>query len=149
MTVRVLLALALLFGTVRAEAAEKVDLALVLAVDVSGSIDMEEFLLQRQGYAAAFRDPRLVAAVVGGKQRRIAVTMLEWAGATGQIQVFPWMLVDSRDSARVLSDTIATTPRHVFGGTSTSISGAIDASVRLLERSGYEAERRVIDVSGD
>jgi hypothetical protein len=146
---RALLALALLFGAVRAEAADKVDLALVLAVDVSGSIDMEEFLLQRHGYAAAFRDPRLIAAIVGGKHRRIAVTMLEWAGASGQTQVIPWTVVDGRDKARALADRLATAPRHVFGGASTSISGAIDASVRLLERSGYEAEREVIDVSGD
>ncbi|MBL8688353.1 MAG: DUF1194 domain-containing protein [Rhodospirillaceae bacterium] len=132
-----------------ARAAEKVDLALVLAVDVSGSIDAQEFLLQRNGYADAFRDPRLIAAVMGGREKRIAVTLLEWAGSTGQIQVFPWMLIDGRAAAYALADRLKTLPRQVFGGRSTSISGAIDASVRLLESSPYEAERRVIDVSGD
>jgi hypothetical protein len=144
----VLLLLAcLLGGAVRAE--EKVDLALVLAVDVSGSIDVEEFLLQRHGYADAFRDPRLIAAIVGGRERRIAVTLLEWAGAAAQAQVIPWTMVDSRDSARALADRIQQAPRHIFGGASTSISGAIDAGVRLIERMAYVAERRVIDVSGD
>jgi hypothetical protein len=145
---RLLLLIALLFAN-DARAAEKVDLALVLAVDVSGSIDAEEFQLQRNGYAGAFRDPRLIAAVMGGREKRIAVTLLEWAGSTGQIQVFPWMLIDGRAAAYALADRLQTLPRQVFGGRSTSISGAIDASVRLLESSPYESERRVIDVSGD
>lgn len=145
---RLLLLIALLFAN-DARAAEKVDLALVLAVDVSGSIDAEEFQLQRNGYAGAFRDPRLIAAVMGGREKRIAVTLLEWAGSTGQIQVFPWMLIDGRAAAHALADRLQTLPRQVFGGRSTSISGAIDASVRLLESIPYESERRVIDVSGD
>lgn len=145
---RLLLLLAFLFGA-EARAAEKVDLALVLAVDVSGSIDAEEFLLQRNGYADAFRDPRLIAAMMSGRERRIAVTLLEWAGSTGQAQVIPWTLVDSRDTSRALAEKIQRTPRQVFGGRSTSISGAIDAGVRLIEKSGYETDRRVIDVSGD
>ncbi len=145
---RLLLLLAFLLGA-EALAAEKVDLALVLAVDVSGSIDAEEFLLQRNGYADAFRDPRLIAAMMSGRERRVAVTMLEWAGASGQTQAIPWTLVDSRDTSRALADKIQRTPRQVFGGRSTSISGAIDASVRLIEKSGYDTDRRVIDVSGD
>lgn len=144
----VLLLVACLFG-VSAYAEEKIDLALVLAVDVSGSIDVDEFLLQRHGYADAFRDPRLIAAIVGGRERRIAVAMLEWAGALAQAVVIPWTLVDSRESARALADRIQTAPRQIFGGASTSISGAIDAGVRLLDRLSYVAERRVIDVSGD
>jgi len=144
----VLLLVACLFG-VSAYAEEKIDLALVLAVDVSGSIDVDEFLLQRHGYADAFRDPRLMAAIVGGRERRIAVAMLEWAGALAQAVVIPWTLVDSRESARALADRIQTAPRQIFGGASTSISGAIDAGVRLLDRLSYVAERRVIDVSGD
>jgi hypothetical protein len=144
----VLLLIACLLGF-SARAAEKVDLALVLAVDVSSSIDVDEFLLQRHGYADAFRDPRMIAALVSGRERRIAVTMLEWAGASAQAQVIPWTLIDGRDSARAFADRLQQAPRRIFGGTSTSISGAIDAGVRLLERSGYDAERRVIDVSGD
>jgi hypothetical protein len=143
----VLLFLACLAGSARAE--EKIDLALVLAVDVSGSIDVEEFLLQRHGYADAFRDPRLIAAIVGGRERRIAVTMLEWAGASAQAVAIPWTLVDGRDSARSLADRIQTAPRQIFGGASTSISGAIDASARLFDRLRYSTERRVINVSGD
>lgn len=146
---RLAFVLALLLGSVDARAGEKVDLALVLAVDVSGSIDVEEFLLQRHGYAAAFRDPRLIAAIVGGRERKIAVTLLEWAGASAQAQVVPWTLVDGRESARALADQIETSPRRIFGGRSTSISGAIDASVRLIEAADYDTDRRVIDVSGD
>ncbi|MSP48677.1 MAG: DUF1194 domain-containing protein [Alphaproteobacteria bacterium] len=145
---RALLLVALLFGG-DARADEKVDLALVLAVDVSGSIDVEEFLLQRHGYADAFRDPRLIAAIVSGRERRIAVTLLEWAGASAQAQVIPWMVIGGREAARALADAIQRAPRQIFGGASTSISGAIDAAVRLIEKSGYAAERRVIDVSGD
>ena len=145
---RLLLLIVLLF-VVEARAGEKVDLALVLAVDVSSSIDTEEFLLQRNGYADAFRDPRLIAAMMSGRERRIAVTLLEWAGASGQMQVFPWTMVDSRASARALADRLQTSPRQVFNGRSTSISGAIDAGVRLLETIPFDADRRVIDVSGD
>lgn len=145
---RLFLLVLLLLG-LEVRAAEKVDLALVLAVDVSGSIDAQEFLLQRNAYADAFRDPRLIAAVLGGREKRIAVTLLEWAGSTGQIQVFPWMLIDGRASAHALAERLQTVPRQVFGGRSTSISGAIDASVRALEISPYVADRQVIDVSGD
>ncbi len=149
MRARLALVLILLLGGPGARAEEKVDLALVLAVKVSGSIDVEEFLLQRHGYAAAFRDPRLIAAIVGGRERRIAVTLLEWAGASAQAQVVPWTLVDGRESSRALAELIERSPRRIFGGRSTSISGAIDAGVRLIESSGYDADRRVIDVSGD
>lgn len=149
MVARLALIFILLLGCAGARAEEKVDLVLVLAVDVSGSIDVDEFLLQRQGYGAAFRDPRLIAAIVGGRTRRIAVTLMEWAGASAQAQVIPWTVVDDRDSSRALADKIERSSRQVFGGRSTSISGAIDAGVRLIESSGYEADRRVIDVSGD
>ena len=146
---RALLFLALFLYAGAAQAGEKVDLALVLAVDVSGSIDAEEFLMQRQGYAAAFRDPRLIAAVSGGRVRRIAVTLMEWAGASAQAQIVPWTLVDNRESARALADAIERSARKIFDGKSTSISGAIDGAVRLIEKADYDADRRVIDVSGD
>ncbi|MBM3548810.1 MAG: DUF1194 domain-containing protein [Alphaproteobacteria bacterium] len=144
----VLLLLACLAGA-SARAEEKIDLALVLAVDVSSSIDAAEFRLQRDAYADAFRDPRLIAAIMGGREKRIAVTMLEWAGASAQAQVIPWLLIDSRETARAFADRLQSAPRQIFGGTSTSISGAIDASVRLLDRLTYASDRRVIDVSGD
>jgi len=145
----VLLLLGLLLLAGRSHAAETVDLALVLAVDVSSSIDDREFDLQRQGYAAAFRDPRLIATLQAGRTRRIAVAMMEWAGASAQLQVVPWTIVEDAASSRALGAAIAVAPRRVFDGKSTSISGAIDAGMRLLAQSGVAAERRVIDVSGD
>ncbi len=135
---RLLLLLAFLLGA-EALAAEKVDLALVLAVDVSGSIDAEEFLLQRNGYADAFRDPRLIAAMMSGRERRVAVTMLEWAGASGQTQAIPWTLVDSRDTSRALADKIQRTPRQVFGGL--GVNG-----IRVQVGSVRQVDFRVIDV---
>jgi len=146
---RALLLLGLMLLAGRSDAAEPVDLALVLAVDVSSSIDEREFDLQRQGYAAAFRDPRLVATLQAGRTRRIAVTMMEWAGASAQLPVVPWTIVADETSSRALGAAIAVAPRRVFAGKSTSISGAIDAGMRLLSQSGVAAERRVIDISGD
>jgi hypothetical protein len=125
-----------------------VDLALVLAVDVSLSIDAEEFALQRAGYAAAFRNERVVAAITGGSIGAIAVTYLQWSGARDQQQVVGWRLITDRRSAARFADELAATGRVVAGG-STSLSGAIEAAGRLLRESGYTTERRIIDISGD
>jgi hypothetical protein len=130
----------------RAESA--VDVALVLAVDVSLSIDAEEFALQRAGYAAAFRNERVVAAITGGSIGAIAVTYLQWSGAREQQQVVGWRLITDRRSAARFADELAATGRIVAGG-STSLSGAIEAAGRLLRESGYTTERRIIDISGD
>jgi len=130
----------------RAESA--VDVALVLAVDVSLSIDAEEFALQRAGYAAAFRNERVVAAITGGSIGAVAVTYLQWSGAREQQQVVGWRRITDRLSAARFADELAATGRVVAGG-STSLSGAIEAAGRLLRESGYTTERRIIDISGD
>jgi hypothetical protein len=137
-----------ILGASPARAQAAVDLQLVLALDASGSVSEERFILQQRGYAAAFRDPRLLEAIRAGAQGAIAVTMMQWTGPALQAQVVPWMRIDSEASLRAIADTIEGTPRQLFGG-GTSISGAIDQAVALIARSGFASVRRIIDVSGD
>jgi hypothetical protein len=131
---------------VRAQTA--VDVELVLAVDASGSVSQERFLLQQRGYVAAFRDPRLLQAIRSGSARSIAVTMTQWTGPAMQIQIVPWAVISDEASMLAFADAIDKAPRQLFGG-GTSISGAIDHAMTLLARSDYKGARRVIDVSGD
>ncbi len=133
-------------GGARAET--QVDLALVLAVDASGSVDMHRFELQKQGYAAAFRNPRVLNAIRSGLNQSIAVTMFQWTGPRLQVHVVPWTLIKDEASASSLADAIESTPRRLFGG-GTSISGAIDYARLLLLQNPFTPTRRVIDVSGD
>lgn len=125
-----------------------VDLALVLAVDCSRSIDADEFALQIKGYAEAFRHPTILNAIVSGVYRAIAVTYVQWAGPFLQNQVIPWTMINDAESAEEFSDRMAGVPRVIFGG-GTSLSGAIDYARTLFRNAGYEPQRRVIDVSGD
>jgi hypothetical protein len=125
-----------------------VDLQLVLAVDASGSVDQRRFELQRQGYVAAFRDPRLLQAIQSGATQAIAVTMVQWTGPELQIQVLPWTLINDATTAQAFAAAIAATPRQLFSG-GTSISGVIDYAVSLLPQSQFQGTRRVIDISGD
>jgi uncharacterized protein DUF1194 len=129
-------------------AAEDLDLLLVLAVDASGSVDMRRFELQKRGYAAAFRNPRVLAAIRSGAAQAIAVTMHQWTGPRLQVHVVPWMVVRDVASAEALAAAIDGSQRQLFGG-GTSISGAIDYSRLLLAASPFAATRRTIDVSGD
>lgn len=136
-------------GTARAQpAGEPVDLALVLAVDASGSVDTERFELQKHGYAAAFRNPRVIAAIAGGTRHAIAVAMVQWTGPSLHVEVVGWTRVSDSTSAETLASAIEAAPRRLFGG-GTSLSGAIDDGVALLAASPYRAARRVIDISGD
>ena len=125
-----------------------VDLQLVLAVDASGSVNATRFELQKQGYAAAFRHPRLLSAIRQGAQQSIAVTMVQWTGPTLQVQVVPWTLLKDEDSVLAFADAIEKSPRELFSG-GTSISGAIDHGMMMLAASPYKSTKRVIDVSGD
>jgi hypothetical protein len=127
---------------------EPVDLALVLAVDASGSVDQVRFELQKQGYVAAFRHPRVIGAITSGPTQSIAVIMMQWTGPALQVVAVPWTKVSDAASANALADKIAAAPRALFGG-GTSISGAIDTSMGLLFDNPYRTARRVIDVSGD
>lgn len=126
----------------------EVAVALVLAVDTSGSVSMGRFELQKQGYAAAFRNPQVLNAIRSLATQSIAVTMMQWTGAFLHVVVVDWAPIKDEASANAFASSIEAAPRRLFGG-GTSISGAIDFSRLLLARSPYRALRRIIDVSGD
>jgi hypothetical protein len=127
--------------------AETVDLQLILAADVSRSIDTEEFQLQREGYAAALTDPRVLKAIQSGPNQSIAITFVEWAGSEAQRVVADWHVVRDDESAHDMANILLTAPRSFVGFT--SISAAIDFSMQHFAKSGVESDRRVIDISGD
>ncbi|WP_230531453.1 DUF1194 domain-containing protein [Microvirga roseola] len=141
------LALALLAPPVRAQTENEVDLALVIAVDVSFSMDTDEQALQREGFAEAFRSQPVHDAVRGGMLGRIAVSYMEWAGSPDQRVIIPWTILDNSESLMAFADRIASVPLR--RAQRTSISGAIDFGVKMLEDSGVTATRQVLDISGD
>ncbi|MBB5752658.1 DUF1194 domain-containing protein [Prosthecomicrobium pneumaticum] len=124
-----------------------VDLELVLAVDVSRSMDAEEQALQRNGYAAAITHPDVLAAIQDGPLGRIAVTYVAWSSPVGQQVIVPWTLIDGAESAAVFAARIA--PAAFDGRFGTSISSSLVFSAGLFEGNGFSGERRTIDVSGD
>ena len=125
-----------------------VDVNLVLAIDASGSVEEDRFELQKRGFAAAFRDPKVLDAIRVGDHRSIAVFMFQWTGPTDQYVMVPWALVKDEHSADRLAAQIETSPRRLMGG-GTSVSGAIDFSVKMLAASPYRGTKRIIDISGD
>lgn len=124
-----------------------VDIALVLAMDCSGSISTDHLALQFQGYVQALTSNSFVTAVKSGPHGQIAVTFVEWSSAGRQSQTVPWTRIDGINAARGFVAAFAAAPSPTPGFT--SISGAIDFSVQLLSRSGFATPRRVIDISGD
>lgn len=141
------LSLALALVAPAARAADSVDMLLVLAADVSRSVTEPKFRLQREGAAAAIAHPEVVKAITSGQHRRIAVCFVEWATVGQHNVVVEWTVIAGAADARGFGDRLIEAPRSFVG--STSISSAIDFSVRQLERAPFGAERRVIDVSGD
>jgi hypothetical protein len=135
-------------GSASALAQAAVDLQLVLAVDVSGSVSDERFKLQKQGYAEAFRNWRVLEAIRSGPAQAIAVTMTQWTGPAQQAQVVPWMVITDEASMTAFAEAVERTTRQLYGG-GTSISGAIDHAMALFPGSGAQGGRQVIDVSGD
>jgi hypothetical protein len=125
----------------------EVDLELVLAVDISGSVDETEARLQREGYIAALRHPHVIQAIQSGPHGRIAVTYVEWAGDHYQRTMLDWSLIEDAADAQGFADALAETP--FLSAHWTSLSGAIDYSASLFDHNGFAAVRRVIDVSGD
>jgi uncharacterized protein DUF1194 len=130
-----------------AHAQEQVDLLLVLASDVSRSVDTRKFELQRQGYAAALSNPRVIEAIRSGPHGKIAICFLEWSGQTSQKVVIDWTVVSDAGSARKIGDQMLELPRTFADRT--SISAGIDFAMSQLERAPFKAARRTIDVSGD
>ena len=149
----VLLALGVVLGALHPAAAQAqdfelpVDVELILAVDVSGSMDRQEHELQRQGYTAALRHPDFVRAVQAGGFQRVALTYVEWAGPGRHAIVLPWTAITDEAEARAVADHLAASPINVMRGT--SISAALDYVLPLFDGNGFEGARRVIDVSGD
>ncbi len=124
-----------------------VDLELVLAVDVSGSVDEVEGKLQRMGYVNAFRSPSILRAIQSGRHKSIAVTYMEWAGFDTQRVVVGWKQIHDEASAEEFASLLSREPIGV--GPYTSISGAIEFALPMFENNGFTSERRVIDISGD
>jgi hypothetical protein len=131
-----------------ARAQTEVDLKLALMVDASGSVDRYRFELQKRGYVAALRNPRVLAAVMGGRTQSIAISMVQWTGPFLQVVVLPWTVIKDEASMGAAASVIESTPRQLFGG-GTSISGAIDYAMAMFPQAPFKAERLVIDISGD
>lgn len=142
----VLAALLLAAGT-SAQDKKEVDLALALAVDISGSIDPDEARLQRDGYVQAFRDRTIARAILGGPNGRIAVTYFEWSDAWMQKLLIDWTLLDSEAAIEAFTRRLSNAPISI--ARRTSISGAIRYAIPLFGRSPYEPTRKVLDISGD
>jgi hypothetical protein len=125
-----------------------VDVELVIAVDVSHSMDFQERHLQRDGFALAYRNPEILAAIRSGPHQRIAVTVMEWAGDDRQTIILPWTLIRDEDSALAVSQRLAQRiPGRQARGT--AIGSAMLKAASLFGKGGYAGSRRVIDVSGD
>lgn len=132
---------------VQQRAEQVVDVLLVLAVDVSYSIDLDELALQREGYARALVSDEFQRALKEGGNGRIAVTYFEWAAFNDQRIIVPWRVIDGIDSAKVVADEIQHAPLR--RAARTSISGAINFGRELLRQANIKGLRRVIDISGD
>jgi Protein of unknown function (DUF1194) len=136
------------------DSAPAVDLELILAADVSGSMTKDELRIQREGYANALRDADVIKAALSGLRGRIALAYFEWASPDDQRLIMPWTVIDGPDSARSFANALKERPigTHFYGGLQsggTSISGALLFSSRLFQSSGLQADRQVVDVSGD
>jgi len=145
--VLILICAGMAFAPVTVPAAEQVDLLLILAADVSRSVDSAKFQLQREGYAAAISDPRVLDAIRSGRNSRIGLTFVEWSGVSAQRVVIDWSTISDAESAKGFGDRLLEAPRSFADRT--SISGAIEFSIGQFARAPFEAPRRTIDVSGD
>lgn len=130
-----------------AQAADSVDLTLVLVTDVSRSIDDAEFKLEKEGYASAFTSKQVLDAIQGGNIGAIAVAYVEFASSFEVRTVLDWQVIHDQASAQAFADKLVGAPRSFWGRT--AISSGIDRAVQLLAESGFETQRRVIDVCGD
>ena len=138
---------AALLSPVLAFADESVDLELVLAIDASSSVDEREWELQRKGYAAAFRDPKIQEALASGPQKRVAIAVVVWADATVPRWESDWFVLGTPADGDRMAAFMNTLPRIPEGGT--GIGPGVAAAIRKLDRNGLTAPRQVVDVSGD
>jgi hypothetical protein len=125
----------------------EVDLELVLAVDVSRSMDVDELEIQREGYVAAFRHPEVISAIRSGPLGRIAVAYVEWAGPQSQATVIPWTLIDGEEAAKAFATRLSATARGRYMWT--SISAGLLYAAAAFSNNEFTSIRQVIDISGD
>jgi len=142
------LALAILVAAPLTARAEPVDLQLVLAIDSSSSVTIDEYYLQLQGYAAAFRHPDLLRAIRSGPRQSIAVMLFEWSNKGVHQIDFEWRRLADEASLERFASELEVAPRLVIGG-ETAIGDAIDFAMGQFNTGGFDGGRRVIDVSGD
>ncbi len=126
----------------------KVDLELILMVDGSGSVDDEEYRLQRLGYAQALRNPRVLGAIRNGPLGRIALAYVEWSGADLKVPIVDWTLLSDADSVLGFAKQLEVKPRELYSG-GTAVGDAIVYGAQSLWSNGFQGKRRVIDISGD
>jgi len=124
-----------------------VDVELVIAVDVSYSMDMDELAIQREGYAQAIVSKEFLQALKTGPNGKISVTYFEWAASSDQKIIIPWRVIDGPETADAVANEIMKTP--IRRASRTSISGAINFAMPLFDENPYRGMRRVIDISGD
>jgi len=124
-----------------------VDVELVIAVDVSYSMDMDELAVQREGYAQAIVSKDFLQALKNGPNSKVAITYFEWSASSDQKIIIPWRVIDGPETADAVANEILKTPAR--RGSRTSISGAINFAMPLFEENPYRGLRRVIDISGD
>jgi len=124
-----------------------VDVELVQAVDASGSVEPDEWRLELDGIAAAIRAPDVVAAIRAGRHGRIAMCLEIWADATRQQDLSDWFMIDSAASAEAFARMVERFPRRVHGGT--GIGSAVAEGIRTMQAAPYQADRQIVDVSGD
>ena len=124
-----------------------VDVELILAVDVSYSMDMDELAIQREGYAQAIISKEFLQALKTGPNGKISVTYFEWAASSDQKIIIPWRVIDGPETADAVANEIMKTP--IRRASRTSISGAIYFAMPLFDENPYRGLRRVIDISGD
>jgi hypothetical protein len=124
-----------------------VDIELVLAVDVSYSMDLDELAIQREGYAQAIVSKEFLQALKTGPNGKVAITYFEWAASSDQKIIIPWRVIDGPETADAVANEIMKTP--IRRASRTSISGAINFAMPLFEENPYRGLRRVIDISGD
>lgn len=139
--------LALLLSASPSARAQTVDLELVFAADGSGSIDDYELRLQREGYATALSDSKVLDAIASGGHGRIAVAYVEWGSPLSQHTIVDWMVIAGADDARAFGQALRAAPRAAWGYN--SISEAIAYSADLIRSNRIDSDRKVIDVSGD
>src|SRR5262249_38712742 len=148
---RLALALIVLAATLLgapARAQTEVDLKLALMVDASGSVDRYRFELQKRGYVAALRNPKVLGAVLAGRTQSIAISMVQCTGPFLQAVVLPGTQIKDDTSTKRAATIVENTPRQLFSG-GTSISGAIDYAMAMFQQAPFKSERQVIDISGD